>query len=450
MSYSDPIRFDPRHTILEDLGACTKRAFEEKFPILLDPLLESCRRVQHFIPEYLRQCAMSELAMRFGQEFSERSASVFELRTIRYHYAVEADASENSLRCTFSREDEPIVVRPRTKTKRFPLPLTYLSVLVRTCQDLEEWRDVAVDITTTVVRAVDDWLERELEKANVRSSNQAIETLHDKLKREFGAAADQMLMYSFAKTDAGREGTYLLAPPLFQSILDRLKRGTANYISSALQAAALGDSLMERELTKASKVLDEHRGQNVVAAIKDDCLYEAGNPEFTAGEIAAYGPEPPTVHPLVYGEEGGGGELVLAYSGRLARDGDSTIPKRLEGLRPQILEVFRTRDVARPIIERSQRIRAGNGKVITADPDRNGYAHLPKLRQQALDALARLYTHLTHGQDGSDLAPRLVRISKAVPLCEDAGLLAKLKVHADKPEGTATVDTIERLLHSNV
>ena len=112
---------------------------------------------------------MSDLAMRFGQEFSERSASVFELRAVRYHYAVEADASENSLRCTFTRGDEPIVVRPRTKTKRFPLPLTYLSVLVRTCQDLEEWRDVAVDITTTVVRAVDDWLEKELEKANVRS-----------------------------------------------------------------------------------------------------------------------------------------------------------------------------------------------------------------------------------------------------------------------------------------
>ena len=43
--------------------------------------------------------------------------------------------------------------------------------------------------------------------------------LHDKLKREFGAAADQMLMYSFTKTDAVGEGTYLLAPPLFQSIL---------------------------------------------------------------------------------------------------------------------------------------------------------------------------------------------------------------------------------------
>ncbi|MBV9929074.1 MAG: hypothetical protein JOZ96_28950 [Acidobacteria bacterium] len=360
MSNSSPVTFEPNCSIQDNLESKVTTRLAEQFPLIADhaSLIRWCADVQAFTLELLKAVIVEELQLRFKSEFVVKPLDEFKLKGARYRHYVEwvnAYGREGVIDYGVRQTDGPGGKQKLyKKIKRLDMSLTANRVQASTEEALKGFLPVVTDIAHRIVRAANGWTEERLTALIRSAGSQALRRIRELFVRHFGDYANEIFIYPYADTGDGFVGAYMMDEQLFGTVADLIKRGASNQVSRSQQLAAVLETSMGIELTESRKAL-ARREPRVVGVAGSERLYELKHGEYHKAEDAIYH-QNVICHPIVFSDEIDDLQLVVCYSLHLAHIEAGRIPREIEGLRRDILEILRSYDLRAPILRVAHRL----------------------------------------------------------------------------------------------
>ncbi|MBN1589458.1 MAG: hypothetical protein JW888_08080 [Pirellulales bacterium] len=452
----DPIAFDPKRSIQDDLDTRVAARLDRMFShrVIGTSLRQWCQGVEKTSILLVEHAVLRELRLRHETEsvFRRRPNKELQLRGVNFLYSFELGSvkGEGTLFCymRLAGVDETIQ-KYHEKTGRIEDSLTVNKVFVRAEKTFKHFLPIAVDIGCRVVRAVNEWLVRQLSDLNSSAGMTALSEIRSLLKHEFRHLADQMLIYAYYATENGFLGTYVHDDQLFGNICDRLKKSPSNQIPRIEQIAAFLDARVPLEKTESRKPLAA--GMPLpVTPINHGRLYEGSHQDLYRGEGSYFGDSDVISQPLVFADDIMNLQMVVCYPEGFFSDKEGGIPKRIENLKPKILDILKHHDLVGPLIAFMRGFQAPSKtmdvpQVIPA-PEAGAIA---AIKREICFSLGQLLERSFPTDDHAEVNRQFSEIHAMVMQCQDLQTLEYVKVLALKPEGLKTIASIRRVLDEN-
>jgi hypothetical protein len=363
---------------------------------------------------------LEELQLRFKSEFVIKPLNEFKLKEVRYRHYIEWDNAvgregviKYGVRQTDGLGGKQTLHK---KIKTLKMSLTANRVEASAEASLKGFLPVVTDIAHRIIRASNGWIEERLTALIRSAGTKALQKIRELFTKHFGDYANEILIYPYANSGDGFVGAYMMDEQLFGTVATLIKRGVSNQVSRAQQLAAVMETSMGIELTESRIALAKREAQ-VVGVAGSERLYELKHGEYHKAEDAIYN-QNVICHPLVFSNEIDDVQIVVCYSFHLANIEAGKIPREIEALRGDVLEILKNYDLRTPLLRVARRL---------PNPEES---EIENLRAELRQLLLQFFRWQPPTSDSASITLRVEGLIERIQVCTVVNSLraAKLRI----------------------
>jgi hypothetical protein len=417
----------------ELLESQLKAQLDEKFPLAdTDDLIRLCIEVERFIIAIFYNYFDIEMKMYEKTGYEWKSHGRFNYRGTSYVVRIEESniLRDGAVQCAIRLADQ----NPLEQIYAEPLTIdmagswTKSFILVKCEPSVAHLGHILTTLIERIILNTSQWLLTRIEQVNAEAKSHALEKIINLLALEFGDRAQEMMLATVINDGAGEKAIYAVGATQFCSIAETIKHGGAATVSKGQILSGLVQGAMNYAETEASRVFASRRGAFDVGPTTDKRKYAGKNLEILLAESAMFKKSSVIDQPLVYDwEVANKAKLLLVYPSKLVRDGDTTIPDRVDKLRQRIKTIMSEHDLMTPLLQMRKRSLSQQAKSAAILVNPGSFAPTPdleSLRKKVQHELARLFRRTnTEAQDEHIIRVRLKHILRAAHICQNISVL---------------------------